>query len=218
MTASKLGDLSPMKGGLKFALTLSVAFLTPVGTSRAATVIYGFEPPELNLGEGTPLLGVAPNSGPSSFRADFSCSTGGSFGIGTAPISPSFTGQNLMDFASPADTLTVSVNMPITSVQLDFALFEPGSLVFSSAAGMTTAFTLVNSQGGNLLFNSATGFTSFSLQGFNGNDQATLLAIDNLTMTTVPEPRIACLLLAGLGVAWICRSRFSTSRRGEAST
>jgi hypothetical protein len=111
-----------------------------------------------------------------------------------------------MDTSHPgsSDTLTITVNSAITTVHFDFALFSPGHLELHSLAGMASASTGLT-QAGNLSFQSNTGFTQFSLTGFDTSDLPTMLAIDNLSLTiaTVPEPSAGWLLLAGLGLCWI---------------
>ena len=148
-------------------------------------------------------LGSAATAGPAGFVATFlSASDPTAFHIGTARVNPSFTGQNLMDTSlGSADTLTISLNQPVTSVRLDFALFEPGWLSLQSPAGSAIASTAL-SQGGSLSFQSAVGFNSFSLAGYTSQGTPTLLGIDNLEMVVVPEPAIAPMIAAGLAL-WV---------------
>src|SRR5215475_5641950 len=87
---------------------------------NAQTVTYRFEAPQLVLGQSTPLFNIVPDVGPSSFLASFTAPTGGSFRIDNFRANPSFAGQNLLDPAYPGATLRVTLNTPITDVQLDF--------------------------------------------------------------------------------------------------
>jgi PEP-CTERM motif len=172
-------------------------------SSQAQTVIYTFESPQFGLYQASPFLNEPPNIGSSTFLASFTSSPGSSaFTISSWGPNPSFSGQILMDTSPPgsADVLTVTVNSPINAVQLDFALFTPGYLELQSSAGTITASTGAESQGGSLFFQSATGFTQFQLLGFGNVNQAVQLAIDNLTMTLVPEPGTLSLVLAGMGL------------------
>jgi hypothetical protein len=170
-------------------------------SAPAATVMFTFD--SFTPLQTTPLLNCSPDVGPSSFQASFTSSPNdAAFSIVTILVNPSFSGQLLMDVSPPgsSDTLTVTLNSPINTVQLDFALFMPGYLELDSSAGTVYAST-GDSQAGNLSFQSETGFTEFSLTGFDASNQATMLAIDNLrlTPTTVPEPSAWAML--GLGVA-----------------
>jgi hypothetical protein len=89
--------------------------------------------------------------------------------------------------------LTITLNAPVDSVQLNFALFQPGHLDFSSASGNASAGTGPSSQVGVLNFSSPTPFTQFTLAGFSAANNPVLLGIDNLVMT-VPEPSALALL------------------------
>ncbi len=188
---------------LAFGLLLSLIF---VHSSQAATVTYGFEAPQLTFGQTTPLLNVMPDIGPASFLANFTVPTGGSIGVNNLQINPLFSGQNLMDPGSPADTLRVTVNTPITDVHLDFALMAfSGHLRLQSSAGTVDANAV--GQSGSLTFHGATSFTQFDLLGLTSSNTGTLLAIDNLTMTLVPEPSSVFLLVATASMVLLRRCR-----------
>ena len=185
-------------------MLLPLLLLLLAASAPATTVMFTFD--SFAPLQTTPLLNCSPNVGPSSFQASFTSSPNATaFSIVSVLVNPSFSGQNLMDVSPPNtfDTLTVTLNSPIERVQLDFALFVPGYLQLDSSAGTTYAST--TTQAGSLSFQSDTGFTEFSLRGFDSNNQGILLAIDNLSLTptTVPEPTTAWLLLAGLAVCWL---------------
>jgi len=187
-------------------------------SAPAATVTFTFD--SFTLRQTTPLLNCSPEVGPSTFQASFTSSPNPSaYSIATALPSPSFSGQSLIDgsFPGSSDILTVTLNSAIDSVQVDFALLVPGYLELDSSAGTASVSTSPTQGVGSLLFQSDAGFTEFSLQGFDNNNEGTLLAIDNLSLTptTVPEPTSAWLLLAGLGVCLV-RKRPGGRFRAEA--
>jgi hypothetical protein len=189
-----------MNTKLWFTLVLSsVGFLSG---SRAQTVTYSFEPPQLTVSQSTPFLNLVPDVA-SGFRASFTAPTGGSFSVTTFSVSPSFSGQSLLDGSGPADTLRVTLNTPITDLEVDFALMAgSGHLELQSSAGSITAYAVPSTQYGTLVFHSATSFTQFDLLGFSAANIPSYLAIDNLTMTAVPEPDVVALLaLAALTIA-----------------
>ena len=179
---------------------LALFILGIIARIEAATVTYTFEPPAFAAGQTTPFLGYAPQIGSSSFRADFTSSpSANGLVIGTIGSSPLFSGLSLFDPFPPsgANTLTITLNTPVNGVQLDFALFLPGSLQLTSSAGTVSAPTVPSTQYGTLTFNSVAPFTQFTLQGFDTSHTATKLAIDNLVMTLVPEPSAIALALCG---------------------
>jgi hypothetical protein len=189
-----------MNTKLWFTLVLiSVGFLSG---SRAQTVTYSFEPPQLTVSQSTPFLNLVPDVA-SGFRASFTAPTGGSFSVTTFSVSPSFSGQSLLDGSGPADTLRVTLNTPITDLEVDFALMAgSGHLELQSSTGSITAYAVPSTQYGTLVFHSATSFTQFDLLGFSAANIPSYLAIDNLTMTAVPEPDVVALLaLAALTIA-----------------
>ena len=171
--------------------------------AEAETVVYTFESPDFTLGEYTPLLSRQPQQGSSAFRATFtSLPTANGIGVAGIQVSPLFSGQSLMDPYPPptADTLRVTVNTPITALQVDFALFQPDHLRLTSSAGSISAPVLPETQWGTLSFSSTVPFTQFDLQGFDPSNQPTQLAIDNLRMTVVPEP--SALTLVAFACGW----------------
>src|SRR5438552_477113 len=187
-------------GGLSAPLLLlSMAVIE----SPAQPVTYTFESSQFVASQTSPFLNESPDFGPSTFRANFTSSPNTSaFFVSTFSPNPAFAGQNLFDGTFPpasASTLTISLNASIQDVQFDFALFAPGRLQFQSSAGTVSAFTPANPQYGGLTFHGLTGFTQFTLQGFDSNNLRLDLAIDNLSMTLVPEPGAWCLLLLALG-------------------
>jgi hypothetical protein len=189
--------------------------------AKAATVTYTFESPEFAEYETTPLLNRAPQIGSPGFHADFTTfpSVNG-LTITTLGPSPFFSGQCLLDGYPPpgADTLRITLNTPVSSVQVDFALFAPDHLQFTSSAGSISAPVLPSTQWGTLTFTSAIPFTQFDLQGFDPSNQPTQLAIDNLIMTVVPEPSaIALFSLSLLALQTIVGRRGPRGERTERS-
>jgi hypothetical protein len=184
---------------LSSALVLVVAFSSSFANAQTAT--YRFEPPQLVFGQSTPLLNLVPDAGPSSFLASFTVPTGGSLSVNNIAINPSFTGQILIDTSPPGDTLRVTFNTPITDVQLDFALMAFSSHIqLQSAGGTLSVNELPSTQYGSLTFHSAVPITQFDLSAFTSSNTSTLLAIDNLVVTLVPEPSTFSLLIAGISL------------------
>lgn len=173
---------------------------------KAQTVSYTFESSQFVASQTGPFLNKAPDSGLPTFRASFTSSPGASaYFVSTTSFSPSFSGQSLVDGTFPpsnASTLTISLNTAIQDVQLDFALFAPGRLELHSSAGNVSAFTPPDAPWASLSFHGASGFTQFTLQGFDSSNGRLDLAIDNLSMTLVPEPAAWHLLLFAAGCNW----------------
>lgn len=195
--------------------------LGSAAAARADTVIYTFEPPQFTVGQTTPLLNRAPNSGLATFRASFTSSpTAGGFLIANFQPNVLFSGQSLFDPLLPADVLTLTFNMPVNQVQLNWAVIEAGRLELISPVGSTSQTSAAvggEFQGGTLVFSSSTPFTTFQLRAFTTAGTPTIFAIDNLTLNTaeaapIPEPTTMLLLSSGLaGVGAAVRGR----RRGE---
>ena len=196
-----------------------VAGLTLLFTvaARADTVTYTFEQPVFAVANTTPII-RGPNSGPAAFQASFT----------TAPDPSAFiildfgqpnvlmTGQYfvLQSGSTPNNVLTISLNMPITSVTVNFSVEAPGRLVLTNALESTSQNSAVVgglNEGGILTFTTATPFTSFQLAAFDSNGNPIRFAIDNLIMETVtssavPEPATMLLLATGLAGA-VLRAR-----------
>jgi len=185
--------------------------LISIHLSHSQTVTYSFEPPQLTFGQTTPFLNLVPDMGPASFLASFTVPTGGSFSVNSIIIHPAFSGQDLLDPSPPGgagDTLRIIVNTPITDVQVDFELMTfSGHLQLQSSAGITNADAVASTQYGSLVFHAATGFTQFDLLGFTSENTSTLLAIDNLSMTIIPEPSTFSLLVASISMFLLNFSR-----------
>jgi hypothetical protein len=181
-----------------------------IARTEAATVTYTFEPPAFAAGQTTPFLNYAPQIGSSSFRANFTSSpSANGLVIGTIAASPLFSGQCLFDPLPPVgvNTLTITLNTPVTGVQVDFALFLPGTLELTSLVGNASAPVVPSTQYGTLTFTSVAPFTQFTLLGFDNSATPTKLAIDNLVMTLVPEPSAMTFLFIAAGALLIARLR-----------
>jgi hypothetical protein len=175
---------------------LCAVVLTIQIPAGAATVTYTFEAPVFSLGQATPLVNKSPNIGDPSFLASFiSGPAANGLQIGN---NPNLSGLSLFDgnLGPPPDSLTITLNTPVSSVHLDFALFSPGHLDFTSASGNTSASTGTSSQVGVLNFSSPTPFTQFTLAGFSAANAPVLIGIDNLVMN-VPEPSTLALIATG---------------------
>ncbi len=194
---------------------LTAILLLALAARAPAQVLYTFEAPNFTAGAATPLLNVAPNSGPATFRASFtSAPTANGFSVdGVTP--PPFTGQYFIDLASPADALTVQFSGLVTEVNLSFLInvplaSPPGSLravtpagTFSQAGG-NVGHNFV--QGGTLSFSVPGGISSMTLAGFDAGNVPTFFAMDDLALTPIPEP--SSLALAGVALAGAaCRWR-----------
>ncbi len=197
----------------KVILLSSLAFTCAASAADPVTVLYNFEAPQFSVSETAPLLNRAPNVGLSTFRANFLPTyNNGTFSISpTLAVNPSFTGQILLGNGFNTNTLTISLSQAVTDVALDFAVYAPGYLVLRSGSGSATGMTVNGGQGGSLVFHSNTGITQFELLGFLSTGQASPLAIDNLSMTVVPEPGAILLFLPALGCWWLTRRSRTTS-------
>lgn len=206
---------TPMR---RLLVRMAVAIFAVAWTASradATSIAYTFESPQFTFGETTPLTNRAPNVGPASFLTTFASSpTANGFTVfgGSLP-NVLFSGQHLIDPIGVADTLLLTFNTAIFSLQVDFGLF----LVPTSPLGRLTLTTPVGSvtqlggivggsfQGGTLVFNSVTPFLTAQLQGFQSTGTPLFFAIDDLVLDTapVPEPATSVLTLTGLAaVAW----------------
>lgn len=181
------------------SLALGIAFATTV---LGQTAIYTFESSQWVLGQSTPFLNKTPDIGWSTLTANFTPGPGIPMTVVNTAMSPSFSGKHLMQQGAPFDnanssTLAVSLSAPVNSVTVDFGLFSPGHLDFSSAAGSFSQSTSPTVSFGTLSFSSPTAFTQFSLDGFSSLNGRLMFAIDNLVVS-VPEPGCAQLVLFGL--------------------
>ena len=206
-----------MKTWLQLLLACLIPSVLMISPARAQFVTYTFESSQFPNLAHSPFLNKTPDIGLPTFTASFASSPNPTaFTVGSVRPNLAFSGQNLMDTSAPGtfDTMSISLSMPVTDVQLDFALFSPGRLELHSSVGTATGLTGSSSQGGSLSFHSGTGLTQFDLLGFDSNNQPTLLAIDNLQLTLVPEPRTVPLILLGLGL-WCVRMRGSGGHRSN---
>ncbi len=194
-------------------LVFSVLCFTLPLSARADTVTYTFETPQFTLGQTTPLLNKAPNVGSPTFLTSFTSSpTPSGLSILNFLPNPLFTGNSLVVPAGP-ETLTISFNMPVQSVQFVFALdiaptAAPGQLRLTSPVGnLSQNGGNVGGlfQGGTFSFSSLTPFTTVQLAGFTSTGAGVEFAIDNLTVTFSPQqqpvPEPATMLLLGTGLA-----------------
>jgi hypothetical protein len=205
-----------MKNFVHGFLIAAVTLLFTISV-RADTVTYTFEQPVFTVANTTPIV-RGPNSGPAAFQASFtSAPDPGSFIIlDFNQPNVLMTGQYfiLQSVSSPNNSLTITLNMPITSVTVNFAVETAGRLVLTTPFESTSQNSAVvggPSQGGVLSFSTTTPFTSFQLAAFDGNGNPIRFAIDNLVMetatsTAVPEPTTMLLLATGL-VGTVLRAR-----------
>ena len=109
------------------------------------------------------------------------------------------TNQGLGEDAESPAALQLAFSVPVTSLSVDFAMNDlitnpPGELVLVTPSGSISQPGLnvgAAFQGGTLIFNAATPFSSAVLQGFLAPPPAaaTAIAIDNLHLTeAVPGP------------------------------
>ena len=203
-------------------------FVTSAALSVSAdTVTYTFGAPQFTIGQTTPLLNRAPNIGSATFRANFtSAPTAGGFLIADFQPNVLFSGQSLFDPGAALSVLTISFNTPVTQVQFNWAIIQPGRLGFTSPVGNTSQNSAAvggDFQGGTFIFSSANPFTAFSLAAFNNAGARVEFAIDNLTVTFTPQqtpiPEPATMLLLGTGLAGVAakaRKRRKASNSEEA--
>jgi hypothetical protein len=206
---------------LRFTLLMLTLLLFTV-SAHADTVTYTFEQPGFLVANTTPIV-RSPNSGPADFEATFTSAPEASAFIILDSDQPNvlMVGQYFVlhsDF-SPGNVLTITLNMPINSLSVNFAVQNPGQLVLTSSVGSTSQNSGIvggTSQGGILSFSTATPIFSFQLAAFDSAGNPTRFAIDNLLIETasapVPEPTAIFLLATGLAGALI-KARRSTTRK-----
>ena len=177
-----------------------------VGVSDAAPIIYSFEPPGFTIGQTTPILNEPPDAaGPANFTTSFTDTVDANgYVISNAHQNNLMVGQALLE-PTATSALTLSFNMPVTQLSVDFAINTsfafPGSLRLITPSGtVTQTGSNVGGlfPGGTLTFATGTAFTTATLQGVVPGG-ATQIEIDNLNLTSVPEPSTIGLL--GFGTA-----------------
>ena len=187
-------------------LPAALALLGLGASAHAQTATYTFEAPVFTEGQTTPLINVAPNSGDAAFRASFtSAPTPDGFGILTVTPNPLFTGQALVAFFVPSDSLTIAFNSPVSDIGFVFAFGEDNSTLRATTANGVVVFNGApvggDFQGGTASLSGLSGVTSLTLSAFNATGAPIDFAIDNLALTTaapqgvIPEP--GTLILAG---------------------
>ncbi len=165
--------------------SISLAILFSAGPLLADNATYTFEPPNFAASETTPYLNRAPNDSTgalgSSLRADFVGSSD------PAAFQTSFDGTNtfLSAVSDPNAVLTVSLNEPVISLSLPFAIAGPST---GSFLRLITPFGSLDAPAsgsggpggtpsGFMNFTSATPFTTFQLAGSAGRTQARYLPL-----------------------------------------
>jgi len=197
-----------MKSRLSAALVaISVAMVCGIPRAMADNV-YTFAPPQFTLGQTTPLLNIAPNSGDPAFNTSFT----------DFPLPFQITiRQTLGGSFSPPSRLRLTFSIPVTQLSVDFnidaSVTDPPSLLRLVTSHDETALQASSTppssfpQRGTLTFSTATPFSSATLDAFQPVANATPPAftgarfeIDNLHLTAVPAP-IAGAGLPGLILA-----------------
>ncbi len=185
------------------AALLGLLLLFSAERANAVAVTYTFEqftdaptfpPPGGPIVNFTPLLNVAPDSGPASFQANFTSSPNpAAFAILNFQPNPLLLGNGLFQLPGLGgnNTLTITLNEPVVSVSLDFGTRLPATLEFISLSGSTSVLSTPqlggppspSNLGGILTFSNDVPFSTFSLR----TDTSSEFGIDNLTLRTVPD-------------------------------
>ena len=199
-------------GGSMFLAGLISAAGLAAMPAKADLYTYTFD--NLTRGLTTPLLSLAPDSGPSDFTTTFTSSplTDG-FEIqsynGPAMISGNQLLFNLSYFntSTPPGNLNLDFSTAITAFSLTIELVAGASgVTVTDNLGASQLFTPSTTDSGIpvILLDFAPGadFSSVNLDFVPTGGALTFLAMDNLQITSVPEPGSWALLLAGLICCW----------------
>lgn len=190
------------RAGLTIGVLISV--LCGMSTEGRSDNIYTFEAPQFTLGETTPLLNRAPNTGNATFATSFTSATVNGYEISNFDPNTLMVGQ-ILYAPTTTDALNLTFNQLVTDFTVDFALdiFSGNPSGFlrlvtpSGSLDQTSSSQGGFFQGGTLSFHTVTPFNLASLQGFTSAGIPTQIAIDNLHLTqvaSVPGP------IAGAGV------------------
>jgi hypothetical protein len=195
-------------------LSFGVLFSVPTyGAAIVEFATYTFEAPKFTLNETTSMLDRAPNSAIGALAATLLTTFTSAPGTGdlsissTATVTPNtlFTGQFLFSSAVPSAVLTMNFNMPVSSIELDFAiatLSGGGFLRITTLSGSVdqpaVQITASSFFGGHVNFTPATSFTGVQIQGFSAPGTPQLFATDNVKAGIVPEPTTWSMLALGV--------------------
>jgi hypothetical protein len=192
---------------LKLGALVGLVACMAIGSAQAQTAVFGFESLGLvSVGMTTPLSNVAADNG-SSLTASFS-DANNNFVVGdnldiTAPPGQWSNLSNVIltqpvGTQSGFQTLNIDFSTPLTAVALDFGLFDPGDMTLTTNTGGSNTVSGVVDVGsgfpeGTISFSSSVPFSRISL-----SSTSEFFAIDDITVTAIPEPGVLVFALAAL--------------------